>query len=92
MTRQTRGRLFGVVVLLMALTGLLATPSDEQAAIAVPCCDSCEYQYDMCLCGSFYPECGGDPACCAGAGSIPVCRGVCNPDCYSCAGGPCPSC
>ena len=86
MTRQTRGRLFAVLVLLLALTAILA---DQQMAVAVPCCDSCEYQYEQCLCGNFYPECGGDPACCAGSGSIPVCRGVCNPDCSSCGGGTC---
>jgi hypothetical protein len=92
MTRQTRGRLFGVLVLLVMLTAILATPSDQQAAFAVPCCDACEGQYEQCLCGNFYPECGGDPACCAGAGSIPVCRAVCNPDCTSCGGGGCLGC
>jgi hypothetical protein len=83
MTRQTRGRLFAVLVLLVALAGVLATPTDQQAAVAVPCCDACEYQYEQCLEGVFYPECGGDPACCAQAQSVVVCRRWCNPDCYS---------
>ena len=83
MTRQTRGRLFAVLVLLVTLAGVLATPSDQQAAVAVPCCETCELQYQHCLEEFYYPECGGDPTCCGQAQAIAACRTWCNPDCYS---------
>jgi hypothetical protein len=67
MTRQTRVRLFSVLVLLAALAGVLATPTAQQAASAAPCCSSCDYQFESCLAGTYYPSCGGDPGCCDAA-------------------------
>lgn len=65
MTRQTRVRLFAVLVLLVALTGILATPGDQQAAVAAPCCSFCENSFFSCINNGYpYPECGGDIGCC----------------------------
>lgn len=63
MTRQTRVRAFSVIVLLVALVGILATPA-TQNAYAAPCCSSCDYREAACLNGTLYLECGGDGACC----------------------------
>jgi len=79
MSRQTRVRLFSVLVLLMALAAVLATPTDQQAASAIPCCSSCDVTYESCLEGFQYPSCGGDPWCCNA--SVANCRNWCNPDC-----------
>jgi hypothetical protein len=65
MTRQTRIRLFSLLVLLGVLAGVLATPAEQSNAYAAPCCSSCDYQYDSCVSGGgIYPSCNGDPACC----------------------------
>ena len=63
MTKQTRVRVFSVIVLLVALAGILATPA-TQNAYAAPCCSSCESREFACLNGTLYTECGGDAECC----------------------------
>ena len=63
MSKQTRVRLFLVLVLLGALTGVLATPA-SQNAYAAPCCSTCDYRFSACIQGLLYPECGGDIWCC----------------------------
>lgn len=63
MTRQTRFRLFSLLVLFGLLMGILATPS-TQNAYAAPCCSYCDETELACNEGWAYPECGGDPSCC----------------------------
>ena len=63
MTRQTRIRLFSLLVLLGVLVGVLATPVTENA-YAAPCCSSCDNRELACIQGTLYPECGGNHDCC----------------------------
>lgn len=63
MTKQTRVRVFSVIVLLVALAAVLAPPA-TQNVYAAPCCSSCDYREQACINGTIYPECGGEPECC----------------------------
>mgnify|MGYP006181760989 CR=1 FL=1 len=74
MTRQTRIRLFSLLVLLGVLAGVLATP-DTENAYAAPCCSTCDYRESACLQGTLYPECGGDPGKLAATSTVvpPIC-------------------
>jgi hypothetical protein len=62
MTRQTRLRIFSLLVLLGALVGILAAPVPN--AYAAPCCSSCENTENACLAGTVYTACNRDPECC----------------------------
>lgn len=64
MTRQTRNRLFSLLILLGVLAGILATPA-EQNAYAWICCEACQGLYERCVekgGGGCIP---GDGICCA---------------------------
>lgn len=63
MTRQTRNRLFSLVLLLGVLGGILSTPAVRNADAAV-CCEACQSLYDSCLAGTIYKACNGDQTCC----------------------------
>ena len=78
MTRQTRIRLFSLLVLLGVLAGVLATP-DTENAYAAPCCSSCDYRELACIQGTLYPECGGNPDCCFN--KVASCWRWCNSGC-----------
>lgn len=78
MTRQTRIRLFSLLVLLGVLAGILATPATENA-YAAPCCSSCDYRELACIQGTLYPECGGNPDCCFS--KVATCWRWCNSGC-----------
>ena len=78
MSRQTRIRLFSLLMLLGVLAGILVTPA-EQNAYAATCCTSCDYQMDSCLAGTMYPWCYGDLKCCEKA--VAHCYSLCNWSC-----------
>lgn len=78
MTRQTRVRLFSLLVLLGVLAGILVTPA-EQNAYAAPCCSSCDLRYEGCLVGTYYAYCNCDPVCCDAA--VANCYSWCNSGC-----------
>ncbi len=77
MARQTRIRLFSLLVLLAVLAGIAAAPVPP--AYAAPCCSSCDSRELACLNGTLYPECGGDPACCFN--KVATCWRWCNFGC-----------
>lgn len=64
MTRNTRLRLFSVLVLLGVLLGVVATPTEQSNAYAGICCEVCETRLQNCYSGATYPECMGDYNCC----------------------------
>ena len=66
MARQTRIRLFSLLVLLGVLAGILVTPA-SQTAYAAPCCTDCDARFNACLSGILYTYCGGVYWCCAQA-------------------------
>ena len=78
MTRQTRTRLFSLLVLLGLMAGILVMPA-VQPAYAAPCCSSCDSQELGCIYGTQNPECGGNPDCCAS--KVAFCWQWCNFHC-----------
>lgn len=78
MTKQTRVRLFSLLVLLGVLAGILITPASQTADAAI-CCEACEARYQSCLNGTLYPACGGADPCCYN--SVSCLHTYCNPAC-----------
>lgn len=78
MTRNTRLRLFSVLVLLGVLMGILATPTEQSNAYAGICCEVCDTRLQNCFAGITFPECMGDTNCCY---TKVTCWSSCNPAC-----------
>lgn len=80
MTRQTRIRLFFVLILVGLVAGVLATPTPQQNAYAAPCCSSCDLQDDACMAGTlWFSFCHAMEPCCANHAAN--CYRVCNSGC-----------
>lgn len=77
MARQTRIRLFSLLILLTVLAAIAAAP--VPTANAAPCCSSCDSRELACINGTLYPECGGDPDCCFN--KVATCWRWCNFGC-----------
>jgi hypothetical protein len=63
MSKQTRVRLFLLLVLFGTLTGVLAPPAG-QVAVAAPPCESCDPIYDNCMAGLCCSTCNQSDTCC----------------------------
>jgi hypothetical protein len=65
MNRETRRRLFSLLVLAALVTGILVLPPTQTKAYAAFCCEYCPTIFENCMAGTLNPQCHGDDACCS---------------------------
>jgi hypothetical protein len=64
MQRETRRRLFSLLVLVVLVTAALVLPAVQTNAYAAVCCENCPYFFERCLAGTAHSQCHGDSTCC----------------------------
>jgi len=64
MNRETRRRLYSLLVLVALVAGILTLPSAQTKAYANVCCEICPTLFDDCVAGTLHSQCHGVDACC----------------------------